>query len=44
MLLHSSSNVVGGTHAHYKRFTDLWVFLLPDELQVLTLLGVVGFV
>ena len=37
--------IVGATHAHYKRFTKSYgYFYFPDALQVLTLLGVVGFV
>ena len=41
--LHSSSNIVGATHAHYTRFTKTYG-LCPshDALQVPTLLGVVA--
>ena len=43
--LHSSSNIVGATHAHYTRFTKTYG-LCPshDALQVPTLLGVVASV
>ena len=40
--LHSSSNIVGATHAHYAWFTKTYgLYPSHDALQVLTLLGVV---
>ena len=40
--LHSSSNIVGATHAHRAWFTKTyWLYPSPDALQVSTLLGVV---
>ena len=40
--LHSSSNIVGATHAHYAWFTKTYgLYLSHDALQVPTLLGVV---
>ena len=41
--LHSSSNIVGATHAHYAWITKTYG-LIPDALQVPTLLGVVASV
>ena len=41
--LHSSSNIVGATHAHYAWFTKTYgLYLSHDALQVPTLLGVVA--
>ena len=41
--LHSSSNIVGATHAHYAWFTKTYgLYPSHDALQVLTLLGVVA--
>ena len=41
--LHSSSNVVGATHAHYALFTKTYgLYPSHDALQVPTLLGVVA--
>ena len=37
--LHSSSNIVGATHAYYAWFTDLWVLSFPHALQVSTFLA-----
>ena len=43
--LHSSSNIVGATHAHYAWFTKTYgLYPSHDALQVPTLLGVVAFV
>ena len=43
--LHSSSNVVGATHAHHAWFTKTyWLYLSHDVLQIPTLLGVVASV
>ena len=43
--LHSSSNIVGGAHAHYTRFTKTYgLYPSHDALQVPTLLGVVASV
>ena len=43
--LHSSSNIVGATHAHYAWFTKTYgLYPSHDALQVLTLLGVVASV
>ena len=43
--LHSSSNIVGVTHAHYAWITKTYELYSPhDALQVLTLLGVVASV
>ena len=41
--LHSSSNIVGATHAHYAWFTKTYgLYPAHDALQVPTLLGVVA--
>ena len=41
--LHSSSNIVGATHAHYEWFTKTYgLYPSHDALQVPTLLGVVA--
>ena len=41
--LHSSSNIVGATHAHYERFTKTYgLYPSHDALQVPTLMGVVA--
>ena len=38
--LHSSSNIVGATHAHYAWFTKTyWLYPSHDALQVPTLMG-----
>ena len=43
--LHSSSNIVGATHAHYAWFTKTYgLYPSHDALQVPTLLGVVASV
>ena len=43
--LHSSSNIVGATHAHYTRVTKSYgLYLTRNALQVPTLLGVVASV
>ena len=43
--LHSSSNIVGATHAHYPWFTKTYgLYPSHDALQVPTLLGVVASV
>ena len=43
--LHSSSNIVGATHAHYACFTKTYgLYPSHDALQVPTLLGVVASV
>ena len=43
--LHSSSNIVGATHAHYAWFTKTYgLYPSRDALQVPTLLGVVASV
>ena len=43
--LHSSSNIVGATHAHYAPFTKTYrLYPSHDALQVPTLLGVVASV
>ena len=43
--LHSSSNIVGATHAHYARFTKSYgLYPSHDALQVPTMLGVVASV
>ena len=43
--LHSSSNIVGATHAHYTWFTKTYgLYPSYDALQVPTLLGVVSSV
>ena len=43
--LHSSSNIVGATHAHYAWFTKTYgLYPFHDALQVPTLLGVVASV
>ena len=43
--LHSSSNIVGATHAHYARFTKNYgLYPSHDGLQVRTLLGIVASV
>ena len=43
--LHSSSNIVGATHAHYEWFTKTYgLYPSHDALQVPTLLGVVASV
>ena len=43
--LHSSSNIVGATHSHYRWFTKSYgLYLSQDALQVPTLLGVVASV
>ena len=43
--LHSSSNIVGATHAHYAWFTKTYgLYPSHDTLQVPTLLGVVASV
>ena len=43
--LHSSSNIVGATHAHYTWFTKTYrLYPSHDALQVPTLLGVVASV
>ena len=43
--LHSSSNIVGATHAHYAWFTKTYgLYSSHDALQVPNLLGVVAFV
>ena len=43
--LHSSSNVVGATHAHYAWFTKTYgLYPSHDVLQIPTLLGVVASV
>ena len=43
--LHSSSNIVGATHAHYAWFTKTYgLYPSHDALQVPTLLGVIASV
>ena len=43
--LHSSSNIVGATHAHYAWITKTYgLYASHDELQIPTLLGVVASV
>ena len=43
--LHSSTNIVGATHAHYAWFTKTYgLYPSHDALRVLTLLGVVASV
>ena len=43
--LHSFSNIVGATHAHYERFTNTYgLYPSHDALQVPTSLGVVASV
>ena len=43
--LHSSSNIVGATHAHYAWFTKTYgLYPSHDALQVTTLLGLVASV
>ena len=43
--LHSSSNIVGATHAHYAWFTETYgLYPSHDTLQVPTLLGVIASV
>ena len=45
ILLHSSSNIVGATHAHYEWFTKIYeLYPSPDALQVPKLIGVVASV
>ena len=45
ILLHSSSNIVGATHAHYAWFTKTYgLYPSPDALQVPKLFGVVASV